>query len=629
MIEALTQLVRSGAAVAEYPAVRSLLAGVGDDDLPRAGRLLARLEPAEVLDAHPDTPTLAVAVTGHGTVAPMVPMLTAELARHGILARPWVSGFEAYVFDLGDPGSDLYASNPDLVVCLLSAEVVFDAVPTPWTVPDVARLWRENLVLLEALADCFAQNGRGTLVFNTVPLPRRFTAQLVDYPSRAELGAVWREANARLLRLGENNPSVVVLDLEPLALDVPMVRDARLSQHAKVHLSPGVLAGYAREIGHLAAHLVGATRKVLALDLDGTVWGGVLADNGVEGIAVGSGYRGAAFTVFQRIVKQLGVQGVVLAAVSKNDPDEVRAALRDHPDLVLREDDFAVVAANWEPKPANLSDLAETLNVRLDSLVFVDDSSFECELVRSHLPEVAVLEVGPEPALHPDRLLSEGWFDVRAITAEDRRRPADYRQERVRRDFLQRFDSIEDYLRELNLRVVLAPMDPGETDRVAQLTLRTNQFNLTHRRMQPADVEQWAADPDGLILTIRAADRFGDSGLVGVFVARRAGDVLCVENFMISCRVFSRGIERACLVALLARAREAGFTAVDGLYRKHPKATVVAELYPAYGFHRLPSRPNDDPEVVTYRHDLRHLPSGATHIKLTVNLEEVVPCDGR
>jgi FkbH-like protein len=613
----LLELLRSGRLAAHYPEVRGLLSELSGEGLTRAGQLLGRLDPDEVLREHPAVPAMTVAVTGHGTLSSLVAPLTAEFARHGLLLRPHVSDYNSFVFDLSDPGSALYAVAPELVLCVLDPALVFDEVPTLWHVADVERVLDEKIRLVEGLAAAFGTTSRGTLLFNTLPLLRRHTAQLVDYRSRAALGAVWRDANARLLRLAEGHPSLVVLDLDPLAAEGDLVSDARLSVYAKSHFSPALLAAYAREAGHLGRQLTGRTKKTLVLDLDNTVWGGVLGDDGPDGIEVGGSYRGEAFLAFQRVAKQLGSQGVLLAAASKNDREPVRAVFREHPDMVLREDDFVRITANWQPKSDNLRDLAQALNLGVDSFVFADDSPYECGLVRQELPEVAVVRLDDEPALHVERLLRDGWFDTRELTAEDRSRPAKYREESARSDFLHSFSSLEDYLRELDVRVTFTPVEERDVPRVSQITLRTNQFNLTTERLQPQDVRERIADPGTWALAIRSTDRFGDNGLVGAVFVRRDGDTVRVENFLLSCRVFSRGIEQACLSALLRHARDAGLKAVYGSYRPTAKNTTVKDLYPRYGFQQVA----DDGTTTTYRHDLADIVPSPEHIRLTAHPE--------
>jgi FkbH-like protein len=610
-------LFRDGQLAARYPEVAGLLAEVSGPEFTRAGQLLGRLDPDEVLRAHPGTTAVTVAVTGHGTLSPLLPALTAEFARHGMLVRPVVSEFDGYVFDLSDPGSRLYAAEPDLTLCLLDAMTVFDEVPVTWRPADVERVFAEKLRVVEHLVATFEAGNRGTLVLNTIPLPRRFSAQLVDHRSRATLGAVWREANARLLRLAEAHPAVVVVDLEPLLAEGVPASDPRLSVYAKAYLSPDLLARYAREIGHLARGLTGRGKKCLVVDLDGTVWGGVLGDDGIDGIEVSESYRGEAFRAFQRAVKQLGSQGVLLAVASKNELSLVREALRDRHDMTLREDDFVRVAANWRPKHDNLVELADALNLGVDSFVFVDDSPYECGLVRETLPGVAVVRVDGDPALHIEKLLRDGWFDARELTAEDRTRVTKYRDELVRKDFLDSFDSIQDYLRELKVTVRLADVADREVPRVSQLSLRTNQFNLTTRRLQQAEVRALLDDPAWLVLAIHASDRFGDNGLVGAVFTRRDGDDLHIDNFVLSCRVFSRGIEQACLAALVDHARATGAAAVYGGYRPTAKNGIVKDLYPRYGFAEAGAR---DGGATLFRHDLRTPLARPDHLSLEQNI---------
>lgn len=615
--DALLELRRTGRLVAEYSKVKDLLAGVSGAELTRAGRLLERLDPDEVLREHPATPAMRVAITGHGTLSAVQSALTAETARHGLLVRTFLGDFDGYVFDLGDPGSALYAAEPDLVLCVLDPMIVFDEVPVPWRSADVERVLDEKLRLFERLATQFAATGRGCLVFNTMPLLRRFTAQLLEHRSRARLGAVWREANARLLRLADEHPALVTLDLDPLLAEGAPASDARTSVYAKAHLSEDLLAGYAREAAHLARHLAGTTKKALVLDLDGTVWGGVLGEDGIEGIEIGAGYRGEAFHAFQRAVKQIGSQGVLVAAVSKNDLAPVREALREHPRMVLREEDFVQVIANWRPKHDNLTELAGELNLGVDSFVFADDSAYERGLVRHALPGVAVIGLDEEPAWHLERLLRDGWFDVRELTEEDQARPDRYREELARLSFLDAFDSIEDYLRGLDITVRFAPATEAETARVSQLTLRTNQFNLTTERLQPPEIRDLRADPDVLVLAIHTSDRFGDNGLVGTVVARRDDAGLHIDNFLLSCRVFSRGIEQACLAALLRHARATGAPAVYGRYRATAKNGMVRDFYLCNGFTEV----GDDGTIVTFRHNLAEITAPPEHIRLADSFE--------
>lgn len=603
---------------AEYPAVPALLAELAQQDdgfaqLSRAGRLLARVAPEDIVAAHPGVVPATVAVTGHGTLDPLTAPLTAELARHGVPLRLSAADHDAWLRDLQDTGSHLYAPGTELALCLLDAQVVFDELPLPWRADDVAEAAAGTLGLLDRLAARYDEHGTGTLVLNTLPLLSQHTRQLVDHRSRTELSIAWREFNAGLLRLAAAHPRLHVVDLEPLIADGGPVRDARLAAYAQVHLGEGLLAGYAREAGHLLRTLRGRAKKVLVLDLDNTLWDGVLGDDGPDGIAAATTYRGAAFGRFQQVVKQIGSQGVLLAVCSKNDREPVLDVLRGHPDMTLREADFVRISADWEPKDGNIRAIAARLNLGTDSFVFADDSPFERGLVAATLPEVAVIALDGEPALHIDRLLADGWFDVRELTAEDRGRAVQYRQEAERQDLRQAAGSMQEYLRALDVRVEVAPVRDHEVVRVAQITLRTNQFNLTTRRLQAPDVRERLGSPDHLVLAVRSRDRFGDNGVVGALFAHREDEALRIDNMLLSCRVFARGIEQAAVAALLVHAADSGAAEVRACYRPTAKNHKVRDFYPSLGFERAAESPDG---TVEFRHPLTELPDVPGHVGL-------------
>ncbi|WP_236792308.1 HAD family hydrolase [Amycolatopsis sp. GM8] len=607
--EKLLALHRDRLLVDRYDEAGRLLAAMTPADRARSARLLERVDTAAVADKHPRLPSVTVAVTGHGTLSALRTALTGELCAHGFLPRVRLSDFDSYVFDLGDRNSGLYAARPDVTVCVLDHSTVFDEVPVPFTPEDVAHAFERKLELWRGLVGTFRSAGTGTLVLNTIPLPRHFPAQLLDYPAKARLGAVWRAANAELLGLADAAGSIVVLDLDPLLTTGVELVEPRFEVYTSAHLSESLLTAYAGELGHLVRARSGRTKKVLALDLDQTLWGGVLGDDGVEGIEVAHGHRGEAFHGFQRVVKQLQSQGVLLAAVSKNDHDAVDGALREHPDMLLRNEDFVRVLANWRPKPDNLRELVGSLNLGADSVVFADDSAHECAAVAGDLPEVTVVELDAEPALHARKLLAQAWFSRMETTAEDRARTRLYHEETARSDFLSAAATPEDFLAGLGVSVTLGPVAAADVPRVSQLTLRTNQFNLTTERLSQADVRALAAGPAARVLTISARDRFGDNGIVGVLTLRAEEGELHIGNFLLSCRVFARGIEQACLSSVLGAARRHGYRVVRGSYRPTAKNAKVEKLYPHYGF------TGGDGE---YAHDLSHILDVPAHLTIEI-----------
>jgi FkbH-like protein len=613
----LRELAAEGRLETAYDEVVPLLAELADDPAAppgwarRAGRLLARADRAAVLARHPGVTPVTVAVTGQSTVADVVEPLTGELARHGLLLHPAVGDHGAWLRDLTDPGGAFRGVTADLTLCLLDDATVFAEVPAVWRPEDVERAAGEVAARIEALVR--RRSGAGTLVLTTLPLPPERARQLVDHRSRARLGVVWREFNARLLRLGAEAADVVVIDLDPLLAAGGPVADARLAQYAGARLGAELLDALAREVAHLARALTGRSRKCLVLDLDHTLWDGVLGDDGPDAVAAAGTLRGEAFGAFQRTVRQLAAQGVLLAVSSKNDRAAVLDALRTHPDLLLREGDFAAVHAGWEPKSGHLAAVAEALGIGDDALVFADDSPAERAEVRHSGLRAAVVPLDDEPALHVRRLLADGWFDTLAVTDEDRARTAHYRVAGARAALRAEAGTHEEFLRGLGVTLDLSAPQAHEHERLAQLTQRSNQFNLAGLRLTPADAARLAADPGRLLLAARTADRFGGNGLTGALLATREGRQLRVDNLWLSCRVLARGIEQALLATVLAHARHTGHDAVLAAFRPTARNARAREVYPSLGF--APEGEHDG--ALLFRHDLRRLPAPPEHVRIT------------
>lgn len=608
-----------GELIDAYPELPGLLAELDEPALGRAGNMLSQLDADQVSRRHPRLPVAGVAVTGSSTLTPLVSPLCAQLARHGFVPRIRVGDYRQYAIELRDPHSAVFASEPDITICLLDADEVAGRLPVVWTPADAEHALRELSSSLELLAGEHRRTHSGTLVLNTIPLPRSLAAQLVDYRSRSMLGAFWREFNARLLRFGAEGQGVAVMDTETLLCSSGQLADPRIASHAKVQFSDAFFAGYAREIGHLVRALSGRTSKCLVLDLDGTLWGGILAEDGPEGIEARDGIRGEAFHAFQSVVRQLGSQGPLVAVCSKNDETLVRKVLTGNENLALRADDLVAIVANWGAKPDNLTQLAEQLGIGVDSLVFVDDSPTERGMVAAALPAVHVIGVdADEPASHVHRLLADGWFVTQEVTAEDRARAELYRTERKRLEFRERSGSLASYLAELRTTAELSHATAGDTGRVAQITQRTNQFNLTTVRLDTAAVLRMLDDAYVEVIAIRCADRFSQHGMVGAVFATWWGRALHLDNFLLSCRVLARGIESACLRAILSYAKQAGATEIVATFRPSSKNQRVKDFYPSHGF-----APLDDPGdgAVRFHHDLIGLPPPVPHVETIVRLD--------
>jgi FkbH-like protein len=567
--------------------VRTALGALTDPMLARrAGRLLADVAPGTELRP------VRLGVLATCTVGPLTDLLRTAVV--GVGALPEISLGEYGSFEMSLATGQFAADDPDVLLLLLDDSYF---LPGDFDAADVASLTEPiagRVAQLRELVGSAVQRSSATVVLHTVPLPAKLRNTLISWRARAALSRAWHQLNAELLALAEEHRQVVVLDLVHGLADLPAVsRDARLHSFADLPYTDAALYALARELARVIQARLGLSRKVLALDLDNTLWGGVIGEVGAHSVVLGGLYPGKCYRELQLAAHRLRQQGVILVLASKNDPELVSDALAKHPEMLLRSDAFAVLAVNWSAKDGNLRQAAESLGLSTDAFVFMDDSSFERGAVADALPEVALVAADGDPAHLANSLLTPGFFDVLELTDTDRQRPELYRSRALRSDFAGGFGSSEDYLQALEIELTVAEADEFAVPRVAQMAARTNQFNLTGIRYDEATTAAMTSDPDHLVLALSVRDRFGDEGIVGALWVDRSETTWRVLNFVLSCRVLSRGIELAAVDWVCGQAAAAGAEAVEGRFVQSAKNSAAADFWQRAGF----TATDSDPEV--------------------------------
>ena len=398
--------------------------------------------------------------------------------------------------------------------------------------------------------------------------------------------AVIDRLNAGIRDIAAARNSVYVLDYAAVVADAGRRNwfDPVKSNLVMATLRPAALADLAQELDRFLNALAGPRQKVLALDLDNTLWGGVVGEDGVDGIALGGDYPGNAFLAFQSFVANLRASGVLLAVVSKNNLEDAKEVFDGRPDLPLKWDDFSSHQVNWQDKATNLKAVAAELNLGLDAIVFADDNPMECDLVGTHLPDITVVHLNRSPDHFPSQILATGAFDTVRLTEEDTRRAGSYRSEKQREVLRGESVDTSNFLRTLGLRLRIGPAEDRDIERVVQLFGKTNQFNLTTRRYDQTAISAFRSDPNAEVVTARLADRFGDYGLIGIGVLVTDGTGRCIiDSFLMSCRVLGRNIEESMMTYFDHRARSFGADELVGLYRPTKKNKIVEDLYPRFG----------------------------------------------
>lgn len=512
-------------------------------------------------------------------------MLHASFSAAGMLVTVRDTGYDQWRFILREHQQPVPNRTARLLLCLLDATVAYPRMAID---ADLERLTQVLATVGDEIEDALrhTEDSGNVVVLNTVPVPAAQLDALLDFRSRARAAQLWHNFNGRLLGFVDAFAHVQVLDATHVLqnrLSDGRFWDARMAAVAGVQWTSEAMRAFSSAYVRTANALLGRARKCLVLDLDNTLWGGILGDDGIDGIEVHEGSQGNAHARLQQAASALGRQGVILAVNSKNELDLVEQCFAQR-EMPLTRDEFAMVVANWEPKQNNLQHIVRTLNIQEDSVVFVDDSPFECALVRETLPAMRVVEIGDEPAQAVELLLASGMFDRVSVTDDDRCRNRSYATEAKRAELRTGTQDYGAYLRRLELVVSARPISSRDVQRAAQLSQRTNQFNLCGRRFTEAELGQRVACQDYVDLLFAVRDRFGDYGIVGVVYARHDGPTLYIDNMVLSCRVFSRGIEQWMLAEVAQRAHQRGCEVVRSVFVETTKNRQFKRFHADCGF---------------------------------------------
>lgn len=500
-----------------------------------------------------------MAFLGNHTMEPLAARTAVHAAASGIGLGAWVAPYGQHMQAILDEGSGLRAHAPGIIFLNLTMRALAPELHSSFASLDLTARERERDRIIahidEWVGAALAATDALLLIAN---FHRPAQAAFGSADARQELGEgeFYMALNLELMRRYRGEPRICMIDLDRLVLahGAEHALSDRLYHLAKIPWSETFTARVAEELTRYALAASGAGRKCLVIDLDNTLWGGVVGEDGPAGLQIGSGTpAGEAYADFQRALKGLQVRGVALAICSKNNLADVDEAFATHADMPLKREDFVAERINWEPKPANIVAITEELNIGVDAVAFVDDNPMERELVRGALPEVAVIDLPADPADYSATLRRQILFDRLDVTAEDRAKVYQYRQQSKRRRFEHSTGDLSAYLAGLETQLVVRPARPSDLPRVHQLFTKTNQFNITTRRYGPADIERFTDDSCCDLSIAQLQDRFGDLGVIALYLVRRDGHDADIDSFVMSCRALGRDAETALMNWLKAR----------------------------------------------------------------------------
>ncbi|SDB72044.1 HAD-IIIC family phosphatase [Belnapia rosea] len=555
---------------------------------------------------------LRLAILASHTVDHLVPGIRVAGLHRGLAISVHVAPYGNYRQALLGEDPALAEFAPQLVLLALDAQDSPIALPLGASEADVeqavaARVAELRHLWRRARERFNAQVVQQLLVATTPPLFGSYEAMVPAAPR-----TVLERLNAAL-RHAAREDGVLLLDLAAqMAGQGPAdgLADPVRWHQAKQLVSPVMAPLHGDLVARIAGAVLGRARKCLVLDLDNTLWGGVIGDDGIEGIKLGQGNpTGEAFLAVQRYAAQLGQRGIILAVCSKNDMAVAEAVFENHPEMALRRGDIAAFVANWSDKAGNLRQIAKQLNIGLDALVFLDDNPAERDIVRRELPGVAVPELPEDVALYPAWLGAAGYFETVGFTADDAARGRSYALNAARQAALEQTTDLESYLRSLEMVLTARRIGPAELPRATQLINKTNQFNLTTRRYTEAEVQALADDPASLALALRLTDRFGDNGLISVILARPDASLRpeewLIDTWLMSCRVLGRQVEAATMQVLTTLAAQQGIHALIGEYRPTARNGMVADHYSRLGFKPMAPLPDRPEGTLVWRYETR------------------------
>jgi len=529
-----------------------------------------------------------VAILRSFTVEPVVSLLRAAAFTTGLDLQIYVSDFNTYAQEILDEHSPLYAFAANIAILAVQTR---DLSPDLWRnyadlSPDKAHT--EATRVVEGFRGWVAglrKHSECQVVIHNLELPAVTSQGVLDAQLEQSQWDAIQQINRGLRSLAREHRGVYVLDYDALVARYGRDNwhDQRKWLTVRMPIASQHLIHLAQEWLRFVCPLSGKVIKALAVDLDNTLWGGIIGEDGVEGIQLGPEYPGAAYLELQRTLLDLYERGILLAICSKNNPQDAMEALK-HPSMLLRGGHFSALRINWKSKTENLPEIAAELKIGLDAVALLDDNPVEREQVRRELPEVTVIELPATPLEYARALRDSPLLERLSVSAEDRQRGEYYRVQRDRESTQQQCSTREDFYRSLQQEVEITPVSDSTLARTAQLINKANQFNLTTRRHSEQELQKLLASPGMHCFTLQVHDRFGDNGLVGVAITRQDGGVYHIENLLLSCRVIGRTVETAFLAFLTQHARRCGASHLQGWYVPSKKNAPAGDFYHSHDF---------------------------------------------
>jgi len=515
---------------------------------------------------------LKIAILNSFTINGLEETLRVKCADEEIQCISYVGGYNQYIQEILDENSTLYSFTPELTFLILDVRTIFGE--NYFFSYDLSIEKRKEFIKNKSdelinLIKSFLQKSKSKLVITNLLIPSYTSFGILETKYEYGFHEMIRDFNSILSSNMRNESGVYVFDFDQFAKKYGErnIFDYRKYFFGDIKISLDHIPIFANELMGYIKPIASKNRKCIVLDLDNTLWGGIVGEDGFDGISLGPTYPGNSFVEFQRVLLSLWKRGIILAINSRNNPDDALKVIQEHPYMILKEEHFASTRINWNDKATNLKEIAKELNIGLNSIVYFDDDPVNRELIKNLIPEVLTVDLPTDPSLYITSLTELNDFNVLQITDEDFQRGKMYSEQKSRIELENNVSNIDDFLKHLEIKVNIKNANDFTIPRISQLTLKTNQFNLTTKRYQEEEIRKFANSSEKIVGCAQVEDKFGDNGITCVFIINKDNSLeWSIDTFLLSCRVMGRKVEDAILSKILQIAKENGVKKVIGNY---------------------------------------------------------------
>ena len=503
--------------------------------------------------------------------------------------QSYVSGYNQYNQELLNSQSNYYDFSPNITFLILDIRnFLGDTFHYPYDISDEERklIVKEKTEQLKNIIYLFEKNTKSKLVISNFNIPSYSPNGIIETKSNFGFHEMIEEINSSLRQMCKEKNSIYVYDFNNFVsrYGENNIFDYRQFHVGDIQITYNLIPNLANDLMSYVKPLLGKTRKCIVLDLDNTLWGGIVGEDGINGIELGHTPTGKAFVEFQKELLSLWNQGIILSINSKNNFDDAMKVIREHPDMILREKHFASIQINWNDKAENMTQISNEANIGLDSFVFFDDDKLNQERIKHEFPEILTVNVSDDPSNFVPILKEINDFNVLHRTTEDSNRGEMYAQQRQRKNFENSVSNLDEFLKQLNIKVKIKKANKFLTPRISQLTLKTNQFNLTTKRYQEEEIQKLSNNENFEVGCAQVLDKFGDNGITGVYIIEKNKNLWIIDTFLLSCRIIGRGIENAILTEIIKKAKQKGIAELRANFIPTSKNKPSENFLSDFGF---------------------------------------------